>query len=231
MLPMAALMFTLRRGLREFVAEAGMHALVTLLEEERTELCGPRYKHVEGRKASRAGHAAGELVMGGRRASVRRPRVRSVEGQEAELPSWEQFSSEDPLTNRAVEEMVVGVSTRKYERALEELPPELKTRGAAKTAVSRRFVAATMAEMDTWMQRRLEKLELASILIDGLAFTDHVILVALGVDCDGRKHVLGLHEGATENEAACSALLDNLVARGVGTDRSMLLVIDFWHAL
>src|SRR5260370_26288701 len=173
MLPMAALMFTLRRGLREFVAEAGMHALVTLLEEERTELCGPRYKHVEGRKASRAGHAAGELVMGGRRASVRRPRVRSVEGQEVELPSWEQFSSEDPLTNRAVEEMVLGVSTRKYERALEEMPPELRTRGESKSTVSRRFVAATMAAMEQWMQRSFAQVELASILIDGLVFGEH----------------------------------------------------------
>jgi transposase-like protein len=231
LLPMAALMFTLRRGLREFTAEVGMQALTALMEQERTELCGPRYKHVEGRQASRAGHAAGELVMGGRRVSVRRPRVRSVEGKEVELPSWAQFASEDPLTNRAVEEMVVGVSTRKYKRALEEVPSELKTRGTSKSAVSRRFVAATMSEMERWMQRSLEQLELASILIDGLAFRDHVILVALGVDRNGRKHVLGLHEGATENAAACSALLDNLVERGVRTDRSKLFVIDGSKAL
>jgi transposase-like protein len=231
LLPMAALMFTLRRGLREFAAEAGMQALAALLEQDRTELCGPRYKHVEGRQASRAGHAAGELVMGGRRVGVRRPRVRSVEGKELDLPSWAQFSSEDPLTNRAVEEMVVGVSTRKYERALEEVPPELSTRGTSKSAVSRRFVAATKSKMEQWMQRRLQQLELASILIDGLAFTDHVVLIALGVDRDGKKHVLGLHEGATENATACSALLDNLIQRGLRSDRSMLFVIDGSKAL
>jgi putative transposase len=231
LLPMAALLFTLRRGLREFAAEAGMQALSVLLEQERTEVCGPRYKHIEDRQASRAGHAAGELVMGGRRVSVRRPRARSGEGKEVTLPSWKQFSAEDPLTNRAVEEMLIGVSTRKYKRALEELPPELKTRGTSKSAVSRRFVAATMSEMERWMHRSLGQIELASILIDGLGFTDHVVLVALGVDTEGRKHVLGLHEGATENATACGELLDNLIHRGVRSDGTKLFVIDGSKAL
>lgn len=231
LLPMAALMFTLRRGLREFATEAGMQALAALLEQERTELCGPRYEHVEGRVASRSGHAPGELVMGGRRVGVRRPRARSVTGKEMELPSWRQFSSDDPLTSRAVEEMIIGVSTRKYDRALEEVPPELRTRGTSKSAVSRRFVAATMAEMGQWMERSLDQIELASILIDGLAFTDHVVLVALGVDADGKKHVLGLHEGATENASACGALLDNVIQRGVRIDASKLFVIDGSKAL
>ncbi len=230
-LPIAVLLFTLRRGLREFMVETGMQTLTALLEQERTELCGPRYKHIEGRQASRAGHAPGELVMGGRRVSVRRPRVRSVDGSECELPSWAEFSSEDPLTHRAVEEMLVGVSTRKYKRALEEVPPELNTRGTSKSAVSRRFVAATTAEMQRWMQRSLAQVELASILIDGVAFTDHVILIALGVDRDGEKHVLGMREGATENATACSALFDDLVERGLRTDQSRLFVIDGSKAL
>ena len=231
LLPMAALMFTLRRGLREFATEAGMQALAALLEQERTEICGRRYEHVDRRVASRSGHAPGELVMGGRRVGVRRPRVRSVAGKEIALPSWRQFSSDDPLTNRAVEEMIIGVSTRKYDRALEEVPPELRTRGTSKSAVSRRFVAATMAEMGHWMERSLGQIELASILIDGLAFTDHVVLVALGVDANGKKHVLGLHEGATENASACGALLDNVIQRGVRIDASKLFVIDGSKAL
>jgi transposase-like protein len=127
--------------------------------------------------------------------------------------------------------MLIGVSTRKYKRALEELPPELKTRGTSKSAVSRRFVAATMSEMDRWMQRSLGQIELASILIDGLGFTDHVVLVALGVDTEGRKHVLGLHEGATENATACGELLDNLIHRGVSSDGTKLFVIDGSKAL
>ena len=79
-LPLAALAFTLRRGLRELVVEAGMQTLDVLLEEERTQLCGKRYHHKSERRATRAGHAPGELVMGGRKVRVSRPRARTAEG-------------------------------------------------------------------------------------------------------------------------------------------------------
>jgi putative transposase len=231
LLPIAALAFTLRRGLREFVVESGIKALGDLLEQERTELCGPRYKHEPERAAHRAGFASGELAMGGRRVQVRRPRARSDE-RELELPTWKQFSSEDPLHARALEEMVIGVSTRKYRRALEELAPEVKERGTSKSAVSRRFVAATRKELATWLGRNLGKLELAAVMIDGLAFgQERVVLIALGIDTSGKKHVLGIHEGATENTAACGALLDDIIARGLATKRSLLFVVDGSKAL
>ena len=66
-----------------------------------------------------AGYANGEVVLGGRRVSVKRPRVRSSAGQEIPLPSWEKFAAENPLNARAVEQMVIGVATRKYARSLE----------------------------------------------------------------------------------------------------------------
>jgi putative transposase len=231
LLPIAALAFTLRRGLREFVVESGLKALSVLLEQERTELCGPRYKHEPERAAHRAGFTTGGLAMGGRRVQVRRPRVRTDE-REQELPTWRQFSSEDPLHARALEEMVIGVSTRKYRRALEELPPEVKERGTSKSAVSRRFIAATRKELATWLGRDLSQVELAAVMIDGLGFGDErVVVIALGIDVRGKKHVLGIHEGATENAAACGALLDDIIARGVSTKRSKLFVIDGSKAL
>ena len=231
LLPSAALAFTLRRGLREFVVDSGIKALGDLLEQERAELCGPRYKHEPERATHRAGFAAGELAMGGRRVQVRRPRARTDE-REVELPTWKQFSSEDPLHARALEEMVIGVSTRKYRRALEDLPPEVKERGTSKSAVSRRFVAATKKELATWLSRDLGEIDLATVMIDGLAFgTERVVLIALGIDTSGNKHVLGIHEGATENAAACSALLDEIIGRGVATKRSRLFVVDGSKAL
>lgn len=231
LLPIAALAFTLRRGLREFIVESGMKVLDELLEQERTEVCGPRYKHEPEREAHRAGHATGELAMGGRRVQVRRPRARTDE-RELELPTWKQFSSEDPLNARAREEMVIGVSTRKYRRALEELPPEVKERGTSKSAVSRRFIAATTKELATWLGRDLSKIDLAAIMIDGLAFGDEcVVLIALGIDRTGQKHVLGIHEGATENSTSCGALLDDVIGRGVGTNGSKLFVVDGSKAL
>jgi putative transposase len=220
-----------REDLREFVVSAGIRALAALLEQERTELCGERYQHQVNRAAYRAGHAPGELVMGGRRVRVRRPRVRGLNRQEVTLPSWTQFAVEDPLHDRAVEQMLVGVSTRRYARSLEPLPAELPARGASRSAVSRRFVAATEAQMGEWLGRDLSDFDLSVLMLDGVHVQEHVLLVALGIDADGKKQVLGAREGATENATACTALLADLRERGLRTDRTTLVVLDGSKAL
>jgi putative transposase len=219
------------RELREFVVSAGMEALTLLLERERTEACGPRYQHQPDRLARRAGHAPGELVMGGRRVQVARPRARTIDGREVELPSWRTFSDEDPLQARAVEQMLAGVSTRRYARSLEPLPAGVTSRGTGRSAVSRRFVAATEKQMAEWLARDLSGIDLAVLMIDGVHIHEHVLLVAVGIDTDGKKHVLGVREGATENATACRALLTDLRDRGLPTDRTILVVLDGSKAL
>jgi transposase-like protein len=229
--PQLTLRELVRADLREFVVSAGMAALTAVLEAERTQVCGPRYAHLPTRKARRSGTVAGELVLGGRRVQARRPRARSMAGQEIALPSWSAFSAEDPLEERAVEQMLVGVSTRRYHRSLEALPDDLPTRGTGKSAVSRRFVAATERQMAEWLGRDLSQLDLVVLMLDGIYLEEHVLLVALGIDTVGDKHVLGVREGATENAASCTALLADLRDRGLHTDRAILAVIDGSKAL
>lgn len=148
------------------------------------------------------------------------------------LPSWAAWSSEDPLDQRAIEQMLVGVSTRKYGRSLETVPEAVETRGAGKSAVSRRFVRATAKKVTEVLERDLSGLDLAVLLLDGVHYTsEHVIVAAVGVDREGTKHVLGLWEGATENKVTCTALLEGLVERGLRTGRAMLVVIDGGKAL
>ncbi len=219
-----------RQGLREVIFDEGMQVVLAMLEEERAAFCGPRYKQGGDRRARRAGHADGELVLGGRLVSVRRPRVRDDDG-EVQLPSWRTFSERDPLNERAVEQMIVGVSTRKYDRSLEPVDRKLKTRGTSKSSVSRRFVAMTEARVKAWLERDLSSIDLAVLMIDGLHVDDHVLLVALAIDVDGRKHVLGMREGATENATSCNELLSDLQARGLRTDRAILAVLDGSKAL
>lgn len=221
----------LRRDLREFVITAGTVALAAILEEERTNAVGPRYARLPGRSAVRGGTARGELVMGGRRVQVRRPRARTLDGDEIQLPSWAAFAAEDPLDERAVNQMLVGVTTRRYARSLEPLAAPLPERGTSKSAVSRRFVAATQKQMDAWLGRDLSQLKLVALMIDGIVIAEHVMLVALGIDADGKKHVLGVREGATENAAACTALLTDLRDRGLSTEHAVLVVIDGGKAL
>jgi transposase-like protein len=226
-----AAMLNARATLHDAIVSAGVGVLSAMLEEERVKLCGPRYAHQPGRIATRAGHADGELAFGGRRVSVRRPRVRSVEGDEVPLETWEQFAEADPLTPRAVEQMVLGVSTRKYVRSIEAAPPGLKTRGTSKSAVSRRFVAATREKLQEMMSRDLGSLNVCAIMVDGIHVDEHLVLVALGIDENADKHILGLYEGATENTTVCAGLLSDLEARGLRTDRTMLFVIDGSKAL
>lgn len=217
--------------LHEWIAAAGLAAVMELLERERAALCGARYRHDQFRGAYRGGLVRSSLVLGGRRVVLRRPRVRSRDGRELKLPSWSAWSARDPLTRRAMEQMLLGVSTRRYARSLETLPPELQQRAIGRSAVSRRFISHTEHKLTQLLSQSLSALELPVLMIDGVHFGSHVVLVALGIDAQGKKHVLGLWEGATENAAACKALLANLAERGLRTDRAVLVVIDGSKAL
>jgi putative transposase len=218
-------------ALYETVIGAGLACVDEALEAERVALCGARYEHAVDRKALRAGHAGSSLVLGGRRVAVNRPRARSVEGRELHLPSWREWSARDPLDERALEQMVLGVSTRRYARSLEPLPETVTVRGVSKSAVSERFVYGTERKLAELMSRELRELGVVALLIDGVHFGEHVVLAAVGVDERGHKHALGLREGATENTAAVRALLADLVERGLATNRSLLIVIDGAKAL
>jgi len=215
-----------RQALREVMLSAGTEVLLAMLEEDRTALCGPRHEQTEGRENYRHGHDQGPLVLGGRKVSVKKPRVRSLEGDEVELPSWRRFSEEDPLTDRAMEQMLVGVTTRKYERSLEPLPEGLESEGTSRSSVSRRFVARTSAQVDEYLGRSLKDEDYPVVMIDGTGLGDHLMLVVLGIDVSGDKHVLGVREGTTESEGMCRSLLQELIERGLEVERARLFVID-----
>lgn len=226
LLPLVGLLTMVKGQLYELVVSSGLSVLMALLEQEREALCGPRYRHNPSRPASRAGYASGELTLGGRRVAVKRPRVRSRAGEEVELPSWKHFASEDPLNERVLEQIMVGVATRKYDRSLEPLPWGVQGRGASKSAVSRRFVAETTKGLKEWAERSLAGVSIIAVMLDGIVIGEHTVLVALGIDEGGTKHILGFWEGATENAAACNALLSNLVERALDTSRTILFIID-----
>jgi putative transposase len=154
-------------------------------------VCGPRYVHNPERRAVRAGHATGELSLGGRRVAMKGPRARMMTGEGVVLPSWERFQAQDPLTPRAVEQVLVGVATRKYPRSLEPTPPSVSTRGTSKSAASRRFVAATSAQVEDLLACNLRQFDLAAVMIDGIHVDEHVVLVALGIPTERDRSVNG----------------------------------------
>ena len=206
--------------------DAGQQVLHTMMEQDREQLCGPKHVPNPARRAVRGGSTRGEVTLGGRRILVPRLRARSVDGHELALPSFTYAAGRDPLDARTLEAIAIGVTTRQYCRALDPLPAGIRERAVSKSSVSRRFVALTSAQLATWLARPLDEVDVRIVFIDGLHFREHVILLALGVDSQGQKHVLALHEGTTENATVCQALLTDLRARGLDLDRPMLVVID-----
>ena len=224
-LPLVDLLVDTKAELFELMVRSGLRVLDAMLEEDRTALCGPRYAHQPARAASRTGRVPSDVVVGGRKVAVSRPRVRA-DGREVPLPTFQALAHTDPLNRRVVEQMLVGVATRQYARSLEPLPADVVSRGTSKSSVSRRFVAKTTAQLRAWQSAPLDGLDLVALLLDGVHIGEHCLVVALGIAADGQKHALGLWEGATENTAVCQSLLANLESRGLRTDRSLLVILD-----
>jgi putative transposase len=214
-----------RTALREIVVGAGFQVLTAMLEDDRERLCGPRYQQGDERQAYRHGSEEAPVVLGGRKVRVKKPRVRSAATGEIPLPTWQDITREDPLDERAAEQMLLGVSTRRYARSLEPLPPGVESLAVSRSSVSRRFVARTAQKVEEFLSRPLG-MDLPVVMIDGTGLGEHVLVVALGIDSEGHKHVLGVVEGSTESHGVCLALLRDLIERGLIVERARLFVID-----
>ena len=144
------------------------------------------------------------------------------------MPAYEAMTRPGPLADRMLEILLAGVSTRKYEQVIPEMA---ETVGVSKSAVSREAIEAAERVLKELTERRLDAWDLLIIYLDGIQFGEHHVLAAVGVDDQGKKHVLGLREGASENGEVAKALLEDLVERGLATKRRRLFVIDGSKAL
>jgi len=229
-LPLLGVLGDLEHAFFDLCIHAGQQVFEQMMEADREALCGPKGKHDAERQAFRAGSTASEVTLGGRRIALRRLRARNAAG-EVSLPSFVWASNRDPLDRHTMEAIACGVSTRKYARSLDRIPSEVDERSVSKSAVSRRFVALSAKQMTEWLSLPLCDLDLPIVMIDAIAFRDHTILIALGIDLQGNKHVLGVREGTTENATVARALLADLLERGLDSDRARLFVIDGAKAL
>lgn len=208
---------------------AGLLIMREVMAAEVTSLAGARGKHDSGREIFRWGHQAGYAVLGGAKVRVDHPRARDREGHEVALHSYERFQSPLRRQRSIVNKLVHGISTRKYEKAVEEFTDGY---GISKSAVSRELVAATRCGLQTLCERRIDALgRLVVLMIDGKEFAGEHVIVALGVDETGQKHVLGLVQGGTENSTIVQHLLDDLMERGLNAQQRMLIVLDGSKAL
>jgi len=223
-----------REGLLALSVGVGLGVLAELMEEEVDEVVGPKGRHDPDRAAVRHGHEQGEVTLGGRRVQVERPRVRSADGSsELPLATYAHFADRDPLTRLVLERMLAGVSTRRFRRTQEPVGEQVEAhaRSTSKSAVSRAFVARTRTALAELMGRRLDDVRLAVLMLDGIELQGRTNIVALGITTEGVKIPLGLWEGSTENATVATALLSDLVERGLDPAQGILFVIDGAKAL
>jgi transposase-like protein len=227
-LPLAEMVGWLRKGVGELIRQAGLQLMELLMEEEVREVVGDRSRRQPDRTANRWGKERGFCVVMGQKVPIDRPRVRTTDDQEVRLGSYEMFHRGEPLTETVWEKLMLGLSTRKYGEAVREFR---EAYGLEKSAISEHFIEASQGRLKQITERRLDKLHLCVLLIDATPFAGQQIVVALGISQDGRKTILGIRQGATENATVVGELLGDLVNRGLDFTQPRLYVLDGGKAL
>jgi putative transposase len=228
MLPMADMMGWLRKGVGELIRQAGLQLMDLLMQEEVRELAGERSERQSARTANRWGSERGFCVVMGQKVPIQRPRVRTTDDKEVRLGSYEMFHRGEPLTETVWEKLMLGLSTRNYGQAMRQFT---EAYGLEKSAVSEHFIEASRAKLKTMMGRRLDKTRLCALLIDATPFQGQQMVAALGIDEHGRKMILGIRQGATENATVVGELLGDLVERGLDFTEPRLYILDGGKAL
>jgi transposase-like protein len=227
-LPLAEIIGLLQEGVGNLLRETGLALMQMVMEEEVKHLAGERHEQHEGRRAHRWGKEDGYCVVDGQKVPIRRTRLRTKDRREQRLGSYELFQRSGPLQQGVWDKMMRGLTTRNYGAVVKEFQTAY---GIEKSAVSENFIEASREKVKELMERPLGDLRLLAIVVDGTPFKDRQMVVALGIGCDGRKTVLGLREGATENMAVVSGLFTELLERGVDFTIPRLYILDGAKAL
>jgi len=231
LLPLVELIESAQLAVDEFIDVLGRASIEAVLELSAAGVAGPRHQGRTGGEVRRHGKQSGTVCLSTQKVRVDKPRLRRKgggQGAEVSVPAYEAMQSDASLSEKLSSILMRGVSTRNYEAVVPEMAESC---GVSKSSVSREFVAASAEQLRGLCERRFDDLDLLVIYADGVQFGGHHVIVAVGVDSDGKKHVLGLAEGASENAVVVKQLLEDLVERGVDPSRRRLFVIDGSKAL
>lgn len=220
-----------RIGLQDFMFQVGMMAVQQTMAAEVETLAGPLYVRGPKKQASRWGAQQGTIYVNGQKVNIDKPRLRrksAGKDAEVELQTYKEFSKPTAMNEAIMAKVLAGVSTRDYAGTIDQV---IEGHGVSRSAVSRRAVKEASKLLEEFYARRFEGQEFVVIMIDGIGVADVDNIVALGIDVWGKKHVLGLRQGATENTQVCLELLEDLVERGLPADGDYLFVVDGAKAL
>jgi putative transposase len=228
LLPIVDLIQSASQVVETVIHEIGVHTLETILLLSAEQIAGPRTPGKASGDIRHYGSQPGHVKLADRKVQVKRPRLRHRTEGEVKIPAYETLRQDRGLSQHMLGALLRGVSTREYQ---EVLPEMAKTVGVSRSAISRQAIEASVEQLKKLQERCWDKAEMLVIYIDGQRFGAHLILSAVGVDVEGKKHIMGIAAGATENAAAVKGLLTGLRDRGLPTDRKYLFVIDGAKAL
>jgi putative transposase len=231
LLPLVELVEGAQIGLEELIDVTGRATIEAVLELSALQVAGEPQRGRRDGEVIWHGRQPGQVRLSDRKLKVQRIRLRrrgGGMGAEVPVPAYEALKAHDRTGARMLEILLSGVSTRNYAKVLPEMAESV---GLSRSAVSREFIAASADQLQALCERRLDGLDILIIYIDGIRFAGHHVMVALGVDPTGKKHLLGVREGATENATVVTELLADLVARGMDPKQRRLFVIDGSKAL
>ncbi len=229
LLPLVELIEASRMAVDELIDVLGRASIEAVLQLSAAGVAGEKHQGRKGGKINWHGSQPGKVSLSDRQLWVSKPRLRRQgrgAGREVGIPAYEAMNN--GLGSRLLEILMHYVSTRNYRRVIPEMAESV---GISKSSVSRQFIDQSAQELERLAARCFNEVELLIIYMDGLIFGEHHVLCAVGVDAQGNKHVLGMVEGASENASSSTALLEDLMERGVDPKRRYLFVIDGSKAL
>ena len=227
-LPVAEVLGGIPQLLKELSEDVGLMVISAAMESECEKMAGQKRSKNPLRTAYWWGEEFGPIYYDGQKVLIERPGLRGKDGKEIPLSTYKAFRNPESMKATVMKQMILGISSRNYEEAVEGI---IKGYGIKKSSISRHFVKATTEQMREIMERNLSGLDLFAIFIDGIEFKGNLLVVAMGIDRVGKKHILGLWQGATENAEVCRMLLEDMARRGLDTTRDYLFVLDGSKAL
>jgi putative transposase len=228
LLPIVNLIQNASQVVETVIHEVGHQMLEQILVLSAEQVAGARTPGKASGDIRHHGSQPGCVQLADRKVKVKRPRLRHKTEGEVKVPAYEALRLDRGLGQHMLGALLRGVSTREYQ---EVLPQMAETVGVSRSAISRKAVEASAEQLKQLQERRWENVEILVVYIDGQRFGEHHILSAVGVDTEGKKHILGIESGATENAASVKRLLTRLRDHGLPTDRKYLFVIDGAKAL
>lgn len=210
-----------KQGLDAFIHELGAMLAEAIMDMEREERSGPEY-HPASSDIYKWAYQPGSIYVGDQKISVQHPRLRGPKG-EIPLASYTALKKPGTFSKELLEKALRGISLQKYH---ETVIGTAHAFGVSPGSLSRHIVAITTQKLREFKESDLSSLTPFAVFIDTIHRAGEAFLIALGIDTEGRKHVLGFWQGATENHDICESLLSDMERRGLVLSRKILWITD-----